>query len=49
LSVARVRSIVEEFPLGMRSFVVDEAYSLGVIGDKGKGLVSPLGLEEAAI
>ncbi|KAI1173653.1 8-amino-7-oxononanoate synthase [Nemania sp. FL0916] len=36
----------EEFPLGNAQFVVDEAHSLGVIGDKGRGLVSLLELEK---
>ncbi|RYP77604.1 hypothetical protein DL769_003377 [Monosporascus sp. CRB-8-3] len=36
----------EEFPLGNAQFVVDEAHSLGVIGNKGRGLVSMLGLEK---
>ncbi|KAI1329790.1 8-amino-7-oxononanoate synthase [Xylariaceae sp. FL0255] len=36
----------EEYPLGNAQFVVDEAHSLGVIGDKGRGLVSLLGLEK---
>ncbi|KAI1820898.1 8-amino-7-oxononanoate synthase [Xylaria intraflava] len=35
----------EEFPLGNAQFVVDEAHSIGVIGDRGKGLVCMLGLE----
>ncbi|KAI0005180.1 8-amino-7-oxononanoate synthase [Xylariaceae sp. FL0662B] len=37
----------EEFPLGNAQFIIDEAHSLGVIGDKGRGLVSMLGLEKA--
>ncbi|KAI1110620.1 8-amino-7-oxononanoate synthase [Nemania sp. NC0429] len=35
----------EEFPLGNAQFIVDEAHSIGVIGDRGRGLVSMLGLE----
>lgn len=38
--------VKEEFPLGNAQFLVDEAHSLGVIGDKGRGLVSLLGLEK---
>ncbi|KAI1128525.1 8-amino-7-oxononanoate synthase [Nemania abortiva] len=36
----------EEFPLGNAQFIVDEAHSLGVLGDRGRGLVSLLGLEK---
>lgn len=36
----------DEFPQGNAQFLVDEAHSLGVIGDKGRGLVSLLGLEK---
>ncbi|ORY58373.1 pyridoxal phosphate-dependent transferase [Pseudomassariella vexata] len=33
------------FPRGNAQFIVDEAHSTGVIGEKGRGLVSHLGLE----
>ncbi|KAH8648723.1 5-aminolevulinate synthase [Tricladium varicosporioides] len=36
----------ELFPSGNAQFVVDEAHSTGVIGPKGSGLVSELGLED---
>ncbi|KAI0441548.1 8-amino-7-oxononanoate synthase [Xylaria telfairii] len=36
----------EEFPLGNAQFVIDEAHSIGTIGDRGRGLVSELGLEK---
>jgi 8-amino-7-oxononanoate synthase len=39
-----VQIVKEEFPLGNAQFVVDEAHSLGVIGERGRGLVSLLGL-----
>lgn len=38
--------VKDEFPLGNAQFVLDEAHSLGVIGDKGRGLASMLGLEK---
>ncbi|CAG8962006.1 hypothetical protein HYFRA_00014114 [Hymenoscyphus fraxineus] len=41
-----VQVVREEFPNGNAQFVVDEAHSLGIIGEKGKGLVSLLGLEK---
>jgi 8-amino-7-oxononanoate synthase len=41
-----VQVVKEEFPLGNAQFVVDEAHSLGVIGERGRGLVSLLGLEK---
>lgn len=37
--------VKEEFPLGNAQFIVDEAHSIGVIGERGRGLVSILGLE----
>ena len=36
----------QEFPLGNAQILVDEAHSLGIIGERGKGLVSMLGLEK---
>ncbi|KFA62577.1 hypothetical protein S40285_05799 [Stachybotrys chlorohalonatus IBT 40285] len=36
----------EVFPLGNAQFIMDEAHSAGVLGDKGRGLVSLLGLEK---
>ncbi|KAI1859875.1 hypothetical protein JX265_010324 [Neoarthrinium moseri] len=42
-----VRTAEEEFPLGNAQFIMDEAHSIGVIGDKGRGLVSMLGLEKS--
>ncbi|KAI9654503.1 MAG: putative secondary metabolism biosynthetic enzyme [Bathelium mastoideum] len=36
----------EEFPLGNAQFLVDEAHSIGVIGDKGRGLCNLLGVEK---
>lgn len=38
--------VKEEFPLGNAQLLVDEAHSLGVIGENGRGLVSLLGLEK---
>jgi 8-amino-7-oxononanoate synthase len=35
-----------EFPLGNAQFLVDEAHSLGIIGERGRDLVSLLGLEK---
>ncbi|KAI1291194.1 class II aminotransferase/8-amino-7-oxononanoate synthase [Xylaria venustula] len=35
----------EIFPNGNAQFIIDEAHSTGVLGKKGKGLVSELGLE----
>ncbi|KAK8074180.1 class II aminotransferase/8-amino-7-oxononanoate synthase [Apiospora phragmitis] len=37
----------EEFPLGNAQFIMDEAHSVGILGDKGRGLVSMLGLEKS--
>ena len=40
-------SVVKEmFPLGNAQFVMDEAHSTGVLGPRGAGLVSMLGLEK---
>ncbi|KAI1148833.1 8-amino-7-oxononanoate synthase [Nemania diffusa] len=36
----------EEFPLGNAQFVIDEAHSIGTIGERGRGLVSELGVEK---
>lgn len=36
----------EIFPLGNAQFIIDEAHSIGVLGPKGRGLVSMLGLEK---
>ncbi|CAI6083872.1 unnamed protein product [Clonostachys chloroleuca] len=48
--VCELRELVqvakEEFPLGNAQFVMDEAHSIGVVGDKGRGLVSYLGMED---
>lgn len=41
-----VQIVKEEFPLGNAQFLVDEAHSVGVIGERGCGLVSMLGLEK---
>lgn len=41
-----VQVVKDEFPLGNAQLVVDEAHSLGIIGDRGRGLVSALGLEK---
>ncbi|KAJ2987429.1 hypothetical protein NUW58_g4513 [Xylaria curta] len=41
-----IHVVKEEFPLGNAQFLVDEAHSIGVIGDRGCGLVSMLGLEK---
>lgn len=40
-----VRIAKEEYPLGNAQFVIDEAHSLGIFGDRGMGLVNLLGLE----
>ncbi|KAI1778811.1 8-amino-7-oxononanoate synthase [Hypoxylon cercidicola] len=49
--VCQLRELVQvandEFPLGNAQFIMDEAHSIGVIGEKGRGLVSILGLEKA--
>ena len=41
-----VRIAKEIFPLGNAQFIVDEAHSTGLIGEKGTGLVCALGLEK---
>ena len=41
-----VRIAKEIFPLGNARFIVDEAHSTGLIGEKGTGLVCALGLEK---
>lgn len=41
-----VRIAKEIFPLGNFQFLVDEAHSTGLIGEKGNGLVCALGLEK---
>lgn len=38
--------VKEKFPLGNAQILVDEAHSLGVLGENGRGLVSLLGLEK---
>lgn len=40
-----VRSVDRHLPLGNGHIVVDEAHSVGIFGDDGRGLVSQLGLE----
>ncbi|KAI5927659.1 pyridoxal phosphate-dependent transferase [Camillea tinctor] len=42
-----VQTVEEEFPLGNAQFIMDEAHSIRVIGDRGRGLVSMLGLEKS--
>ncbi|KAK8010049.1 class II aminotransferase/8-amino-7-oxononanoate synthase [Apiospora arundinis] len=37
----------EEFPLGNAQFIMDEAHSVGILGERGRGLVSMLGLEDS--
>ncbi|EEY16854.1 8-amino-7-oxononanoate synthase [Verticillium alfalfae VaMs.102] len=41
-----VQAAKEIFPLGNAQFVIDEAHCVGVLGPKGRGLVSMLGLEK---
>lgn len=41
-----VRCVEERLPLGNGHVVVDEAHSNGLFGDRGRGLVSQLGLED---
>ncbi|KAF3343930.1 hypothetical protein VD0002_g9218 [Verticillium dahliae] len=41
-----VQATKEIFPLGNAQFVIDEAHCVGVLGPKGRGLVSMLGLEK---
>lgn len=41
-----VRSVERRLPLGNGHVVVDEAHSNGLFGDRGRGLVCQLGLEE---
>ncbi|KAI1826996.1 8-amino-7-oxononanoate synthase [Xylaria intraflava] len=36
----------QEFPLGNAQLLLDEAHSLGVIGDRGRGITALLGLEK---
>lgn len=38
--------VKEEFPLGNVQLLVDEAHSLGVICENGRGLVSLLGIKK---
>lgn len=41
-----IQTAKEVFPLGNAQFMVDEAHATGVIGPRGRGLVSLLGLEK---
>ncbi|KAF7534076.1 hypothetical protein G7054_g6539 [Neopestalotiopsis clavispora] len=42
-----VRTAEEVFPLGNAQFIMDEAHSIGVLGECGRGLVSMLGMEKS--
>ncbi|KAI0160803.1 PLP-dependent transferase [Xylariaceae sp. FL1272] len=46
VDLKRVCEVVEQrLPLGNGYIIVDEAHSIGVLGERGRGLVSELGLE----